>query len=110
MTKLGDVDDTPQACCHPEQPLQAGEMGQQEPHEVQRGKCKVLHLGGATPFTGSHKLQSSLAEKDLGMLVDIMLNMSQQCALAAKKVNSFLGCIRHSIANRSRQVILPLCW
>jgi len=33
--------------------------------------------------------------------------MSQQHALVAKE-NSVLGCIRQSIASRSREVILPL--
>jgi len=40
--------------------------------------------------------------------VDTKLNMSQQCGLTTKKVNGILGCIRESIANRSRVVILPL--
>jgi len=35
--------------------------------------------------------------------------MSQQCVLAAQKANCILGCIKRSVASRSREGILPLC-
>jgi len=51
-----------------------------------------------------------LGGKDLGVPVSNKLLMSQQCALAIKKVSSNLGCRRQNIASRSREGILPLAW
>ena len=57
---------------------------------------------------GVDLLVSSCAERDLGVLVDNRLTMSRQCALAAKKSNGILGCIKKSVASRSREVLFPL--
>ncbi|KAK4814555.1 LOW QUALITY PROTEIN: hypothetical protein QYF61_023754 [Mycteria americana] len=86
-----------------------------EPHEVQQGEVQspAAPCWRSSPMhqymLGAAQLESSFAEKDRGVLLDPM-NMSQQCALAAKKANDILGCIRQSIASQSRVVILRLYW
>jgi len=55
-------------------------------------KYKVLHLGRNNPVN----------------MLGAKLNVSPQRALATKRANGILGCIRSSFASRSREGILPL--
>ncbi|PKU39846.1 hypothetical protein llap_9856 [Limosa lapponica baueri] len=77
-----------------------------------KGKCRVLHLGRNNPMhqyrLGADLLESSSAERHLGVLVDKKLTMRQQCTLVAKKASGLLGCIRKSVASRLREVTLHL--
>ncbi|GAB0191988.1 mitochondrial enolase superfamily member 1 [Grus japonensis] len=72
-------------------------------------KCHALHLGqdnpGYTYKLGDKRLESSPMESNMGVWVDGKLNMSQQCALEAKRTNCVLGRIKHSTGSQLRGML-----
>jgi len=71
--------------------------------QFNKRKCQVLlGMGGITPATSTDLgwLENRSSEKDCGVLVDTKSDMRLQCALAANKANSVLGCMNLSVANR----------
>jgi len=112
-TKLGGVVDTQEGCASIQRDLDRLEnSAQRNLMRFNKGKCRVLYLGRNNPMhqyrLGADLLESSSVERDLDVLVDNRLTMSQQCALAAKKANGILGCIKKNVASRTREVLLPL--
>jgi len=112
-TKLGGVVDTPEGCAAVQRDLHRLESwAERNLMRFNKGKCRVLYLGRNNSMhqyrLGVDLLESSSAERDLGVLVDDRLTLSQQRALAAKKANGILGCIKRSVASRLREVLLAL--
>ena len=62
-----------------------------------------MHLGWSNTRhkykLGEEWLESSPAERGVGMLADSRLSMSQQCVLASRRGNCILGCLKHSVSS-----------
>ena len=73
-------------------------------------KCMILHFGHnklrQCYRLGVERLKSCVVEKDLGILVNTWLKMSQWSAQVVEKTNGILACIRNSATNRNREVVI----
>ena len=113
FTKLGGVTGTPKDHSAIQRDLDRWEKwADRKLMQFNKKKWKSCIWGGTTLchqcMLWASQLENSFAEKDLGVFVDSKLTINQQCALAARKANGILGCVRKSIANGISKVILPL--
>lgn len=80
-------------------------------NSINKVNYKMSHLCQSNPRCthrrGEELTYSTLVEKDLGVLMDKDLDMSQQCEHAPWKANSSLGCIKR-VASRARVLIVCL--
>jgi len=76
-----------------------------------KSKCGILYLRRSNHIhqyrVEDDLLKRSSTEKNLGVLVDNRLAMRQQYVFVAKKDSGIMGCIKKSMANRTREVIFP---
>lgn len=76
-----------------------------------RGNTKTCTWRNKKPRQQANWLESILAERALGVLVDTKLSMSQQCTLVASKTQCFLGCIRQDVDSKGdRGDLAPPPW
>lgn len=78
--KLGGVVDTAVSCTVIQRDLNRVEKwAEREPTKLKKGKCRLLNMGRNNSIHQSVlSLETSLAEKDPGVLVDTKLSMRQQ--------------------------------
>ena len=80
--------------------------------EFNAAKCKVMHVGRTNPKfqyeLNSQALESTVQEKDLGVLITDSLKSSGNCYAAYKKANRVLGMIQRTISYKSADILLPL--
>lgn len=81
-------------------------------------KCKVMHLGKNNPYydyymldsEGNQKrlLESTEAEKDLGVVVDPLLSFDKHVNDTTKKANKIAGLLVRTITNKRSDIMIPL--
>ena len=76
--------------------------------EINKTKCWMRQSNSGHKYKLGECPEIRPAERDLQVLVGSRLSRSQQCALAAKRANRILGCIKHSITRQSKEMIILL--
>ena len=79
-------------------------------------KCKVLHIGKNNPQydyymtdgNSRNKLDSTVAEKDLGVIIDPNLDFDNHISATVKKANRLSGMLMRNITYKHKDIILPL--
>ena len=75
-------------------------------------KCKVMHFGykniNAEYSMGGNILDVVKEERDLGVIVQSDLKVSQQCSNSVKTANKILGMINRNFCNKTEEIILSL--
>ena len=75
-------------------------------------KCKVIHCGARNENSsyelGIECLAVSEAERDLGVIIDADLKVSNQCVKAATTANCVLGMISRTISSRSEDILVNI--
>lgn len=108
-TMLGRAADTPEACAALQKDFnRLKRWAEKNCLKFNKGKCSILYLEKNNPPVQAGMLESSSAEKNVGVLVDGKVPMSQQCTLVAKMTNRIGERMAKSIDSRSREMILPL--
>ena len=57
---------------------------------------------------GDTVLNTTVKEKDLGLIICADMKVSEQCGIAAAKKNQILGLIRRNIVYKEKELIMPL--
>ena len=75
-------------------------------------KCKVMHVGKSNQrfqyMTDDQILESTVQEKDLGVIVTDSLKVAGSCHAAYTKANRVLSMMRRKISLKTPEVLLPL--
>src|SRR5437867_97671 len=75
-------------------------------------KCKVMHFSANNtkePYSINNTVLNDVEEeKDLGVIVQNNLKVSQQCSKVVKTANRVLGMTNRTFQNKSKETIIPL--